>query len=295
MAYNDGKPAGIDVSKYQGLVDWDTVRAKGVRFAGVRSGISWGYADPQFERNWAEAKRVGLARTAYHVLFPGEDPAKQVAHWLSIVGPDRGELPLSLDVELAHGYDPDRVQWAVKRVSDLVAAADGGRRPMLYSAAYWIDYYLTGQGRTPPTWLNDHWWWLAQYLRDSREEHPGEVLMPRGVSRERVLIHQTTGSGIPFGVESLELDLNRWQFDLAHLMSFAGLGDEPESGKELATVLAQGLRLREGAGVSAETAGTMNLGAQVELQETASADGITWGRFDGWMAIDPAYCTVREE
>jgi GH25 family lysozyme M1 (1,4-beta-N-acetylmuramidase) len=294
--YNDGKPLGIDVSKYQLRVDWDTVRAQGTKFAGIRSGISWGYTDPEFARNWAEARRVGIARTAYHVLFPGEAPARQVEHWLKIVGRDRGELPLSLDIELDHGYGPDVIRSAVKRASDLVLAADG-RRPMLYSAAYWIDTYLTGLGRTPPGWLNEHWWWLAQYLR-TRDEHPGPVRMPRGVTRERVLIHQTTGSGIPFGVGSLELDLDRWQFDLAHLRAFAGMDEgpgEPPSGKEYATVIAQGLRLREGAGVSAETAGVMNVGAQVELVDTVLADGITWGQFDGWMAIDPQYCDVREE
>ncbi len=67
------KPFGIDVSRWQGNINWDAVaiNKRNVKFVGIRATISWGYVDSWFNRNWVEAKRVGIYRSAYHVVYPG--------------------------------------------------------------------------------------------------------------------------------------------------------------------------------------------------------------------------------
>ena len=216
------KPFGIDVSKYQGKIDWDVVAAHApkVVFTGIRATVNWGYTDSWFDRNWSEAKRVGILRTAYHVIFPGESASRQVNHFINTVGSDLGELPLTLDIELDHGMSYTEIRDNLFACATLVENQTG-RKPIIYSRALWIDEHVTGPAGKVPKWLNEYDWWLAHYLRSS-EEHPGPPRLPKGVDRERCIIHQTGDHTVGFGVESKMLDYNRWQGDLESLYRYAG-------------------------------------------------------------------------
>jgi len=45
-----------------------------VIFAGIRAAVSWGYQDAWFQYNWQEARRVGIVRMAYQVVYPSDMP-----------------------------------------------------------------------------------------------------------------------------------------------------------------------------------------------------------------------------
>ncbi|MBN2048662.1 MAG: hypothetical protein JW750_12525 [Anaerolineaceae bacterium] len=219
-------PFGIDVSRYQGLIDWDVIADHDpkVEFVGIRAAISWGYQDPWFKRNWQEAKRVGIPRCAYQVLYPKQNPERQMDHFLTVVGDDLGELPLVLDVELDHDATPNQLRSALYRCL-LYLEQKTGKKPIVYSRASFIDYYVTGTGGIIP-WLNNYDWWLAQYLA-SGDEHPGPPALPKGVTRDKVIIHQTADRGKPFGVQSKALDYDRWQGTLASFYQYIGLQPTP--------------------------------------------------------------------
>lgn len=221
---------GIDVSRYQGVIDWGVIKAHvpTVRFVGIRATISWGYVDPFFGSNWKQAR--GIARTAYHVVYPKESVQKQCDNLLLAVGSDLGELPLTLDVELDHSASPAQIQDTVWR-SCLYIEARAGKMPLMYSRKQWLEQFLIGPGKTTPAWLNELYHWLALYLM-SGAEHPGPALPPKGVDAGRVLIHQTSGSATPFGVESKELDYNRWQGPEALFLEMTG--GEPTEQDQLA-------------------------------------------------------------
>lgn len=213
------KPFGIDVSRWQGNINWDAVAVneKKVLFSGIRATISWGYVDSWFNRNWAEAKRVGIARAAYHILYPGVAPKSQMDNFLKAVGDDFGELPMVLDIELSHHKSPQEITNSILQCATIIETKTG-KKPILYSRASFIDQFVTAK-RSPGVWLNQYDWWLAQYLR-SGKEHAGPPALPKGVSRNRVIIHQTTPSGESFGMESKVLDYNRWQFDLSNFKQY---------------------------------------------------------------------------
>ena len=74
--FDDGLPRptdyeihGIDVSKYQGLIDWDQVRNAGVKFAWIKATEGGDHTDAQFWRNWTAAKAAGIPRGAYHFVY----------------------------------------------------------------------------------------------------------------------------------------------------------------------------------------------------------------------------------
>jgi len=222
------RPFGIDVSRWQGKINWDIVanNPEPVRFVGIRATISWGYTDGWFSFNWTEAKRVGIIRTAYHVLYPGSDTQRQMDNFFRSIGEDYGELPLVLDVELDHNKSPDHIQAAILRCAAIIQSRSG-KPAMIYSRASWVDQFITAN-RTPPGWLNDFDWWMANYLRTPRE-HPGPPARPKGLIPEKVLIHQTTNQGKPIGAQSNNMDYNRWMFDLSHLQKYTGVNIEPNT------------------------------------------------------------------
>jgi len=211
---------GIDVSRYQGQMNWDVVAAHRpkVVFAGIRATVSWGYRDSWFTRNWAEAKRVGILRMAYHVVYPGENPQRQIDNFLGMVGNDTGELPLVLDCELDHGQSARTIANNILAQAQLIEARTG-RKPILYSRKIWTDVYMAGA-----TWLNQYDWWLAIYL-NTADEHPGPPPLPKGVTKW--LIHQTTSHGAPIGVESRQMDYDRWNWDEQAVYRYAGVNPPP--------------------------------------------------------------------
>ncbi|MFZ1960088.1 MAG: GH25 family lysozyme, partial [Methylovirgula sp.] len=73
---------GIDVSKYQGDIDWNTVRASGVKFAWIKATEGGDYVDEKFAQNWAEAKAAGVPRGAYHFTYWCR-PAEEQAAWFT--------------------------------------------------------------------------------------------------------------------------------------------------------------------------------------------------------------------
>ena len=56
---------GLDVSKYQGTIDWSQVKAAGYDFAMLRAGYGFNTIDPQFQRNASECNRLGIPIGAY--------------------------------------------------------------------------------------------------------------------------------------------------------------------------------------------------------------------------------------
>jgi lysozyme len=101
---------GIDVSYYQGTIDWARVRASGISFAFIRVSDG-GYVDPLFATNWAGARAAGVLRGAYQFFRAGQDPIRQADMVAQLaIDPD---LPPVVDVETTDGQTGERVVSAL--------------------------------------------------------------------------------------------------------------------------------------------------------------------------------------
>lgn len=208
-----------DYSKHQGQVNFDVAEVNGVLLMAARAAISWGYEDPKFQENWANAEGK-MYRTSYHVIYPGEDITRQADNWYK-AHPELDVIPRVIDMELEHGVPHERIAEAVAQMSEIVLSRDG-HRPIIYSRYLLINDWLASWDNDFDDFKNAHYWWLAQYLT-SGEEHPGPPTLPAGVNRERVLIHQTSDvlPGFPGEVQSASVDYNRWQLgDEAQMKTF---------------------------------------------------------------------------
>lgn len=166
---------GIDVSKYQGDIDWNAVRASGVKFAWIKATEGGDYVDEKFSRNWELAKEAGIPRGAYHFMYWCR-PAEEQAQWfVTHVPKDPDALPPVLDVEW-NGYSktcPHHVSRdvAIAEMKTVLSAMEAayGKRPVIYTS---VDFYhdvIEGALTDYPMWLrcvkgfptikygNQHW------------------------------------------------------------------------------------------------------------------------------------------
>lgn len=60
---------GVDVSRWQGDINWVRLRTQGANFAYIKATDSGDHLDPMFRKNWREAKAAGVKRGAYHFLL----------------------------------------------------------------------------------------------------------------------------------------------------------------------------------------------------------------------------------
>jgi len=152
---------GVDVSRWQGDVNWSALAASGVRFAFVKATEGSRFVDPTFARNWPLAHEAGLFRGAYHFGRPGGDAETQAAHFAATVG-DLGlrDLPPVLDLEESDGHGAKHVlQWAEAFVR--MAESLFGRQVILYTGGFWR-FQL---GNPDIAFFRQRKLWLAAYTR----------------------------------------------------------------------------------------------------------------------------------
>lgn len=153
---------GIDVSHWQGDIDWGRVADRGVRFAFLKATDGHEFVDPTFVANRAGATANGLAVGAYHFARPdpSEGDAVEEARWfVSHADPGPGNLLPVLDLETSQGLDQRGVtQWARRWVAEVRRIT--GVTPLVYTSPYgWMS--RTGDSRVlaregAPLWIA-HW------------------------------------------------------------------------------------------------------------------------------------------
>ncbi len=104
MNFNDMGIQGFDVSLYQDDnatpqgIDFVKMKNWGADFVIIRAGQN-NWIDPDFARNWLEAKAAGIPRGAYWFYDPRRDPVSQAAAFCNLVASDPPEGRLWIDLE----------------------------------------------------------------------------------------------------------------------------------------------------------------------------------------------------
>jgi GH25 family lysozyme M1 (1,4-beta-N-acetylmuramidase) len=131
-----GTVEGIDVSEFQGAIDWAAVRASGRLFGIARVSDGTQHVDPTFAANWAGMKAQGMVRGAYQFFRASEDPVAQADLLLARLGPlGPGDLPPMLDVEVTDGQTSATIDARIATWVGRVRAVTG-RAPLVYTGPY---------------------------------------------------------------------------------------------------------------------------------------------------------------
>jgi GH25 family lysozyme M1 (1,4-beta-N-acetylmuramidase) len=140
LATHQGYLPGVDVSHWQGEVDWNAVAASGIRFAILKATEGRTFVDDRYAANRDAALAAGLAVTAYHFARPdgrADDPVVEADHFVDVAGLASGDIVPALDLEVTGGLGTDAlVAWTrawLERVRERL-----GVRPMIYSSpGFW--------------------------------------------------------------------------------------------------------------------------------------------------------------
>ncbi|KDQ07276.1 glycoside hydrolase family 25 protein [Botryobasidium botryosum FD-172 SS1] len=164
---NAGLP-GIDVSAYQGNVDWAGVASRGNKFAYIKATEGTTYKNPYFTQQYNGAYGAGLIRGSYHFAQPASSSGAAQANFFLAHGggwsSDGKTLPGALDMEYnpsgaaCYGLSaPAMVAW----VSDFSSTyhAKTGRYPVIYTSTSW----WTSCTRNSAVFGNNNPLWVARY------------------------------------------------------------------------------------------------------------------------------------
>lgn len=124
---------GIDVSGYQGTIDWAKVAASGRKFAIAKATEGTTFTDSTFATNWAAMKSHGILRSAYHFFHSNDDPVAQAHYFVDTMGPlDANDLPPMLDLEVTDGQSAATVASTALTWLQTVEQLTG-RKPIVYT------------------------------------------------------------------------------------------------------------------------------------------------------------------
>ena len=147
--------SGIDVSKWQGSVNWKSVQQAGIAFAFARATYGVSEVDSCFNDNWQAMKDAGIIRGAYHFFLAADDPTQQADFFIKTVGTlDPGDLPPVIDVESASGASSNLAAAVQTWLS--VVEQGLGRRPMIYTAPSYWNANLTSAFGDYPLWVAEY-------------------------------------------------------------------------------------------------------------------------------------------
>ena len=162
---------GIDVSVWQGNIDWNKVKADGIEFAIIRSGWGWrgdGEMDKCFTKNIKNAKNAGIKVGVYHYSYASSiENARQEAKYCLEIVKSAGiplDLPIYFDIEdksIANSHNKNiRTNMCIAFCTEIEKA---GYWAGVYANLNWYKNYLNKEELAKRYTL-----WLAQY-NDKKE------------------------------------------------------------------------------------------------------------------------------
>jgi lysozyme len=204
---------GLDVSYFQGSIDWNTVAADGWKYAIARISHGTSFDDPEFGPNWNGIKAAGMIRGAYQYMDASQDIVASANKVVAAVGMlEDGDLPCVIDVE-----DPDSTlskteyQNRIRTWIDIVEEGTG-KQPIIYTGRYyWDDNVGTDE-------FSDHPLWLAAYT--SNQDCPSD---PTTYGAQWTFWQWTSTGGVP-GIPSANVDKNFFRGTEEELIALAGGG-----------------------------------------------------------------------
>lgn len=150
---------GIDVSHYQGRIDWKAVRATNkVLYAYVKATESTSLVDDTYAYNIREAHNAGIAVGAYHFFSPTTDGNEQLRNFTSTVNLSGHDLVPMVDVEL-RGKSP--LPQFISRLRTFIEGLEKHYKvkPILYTSVNFYNKYLAGH-------FDDYIYMIARYAEE---------------------------------------------------------------------------------------------------------------------------------
>ena len=128
---------GIDISQWQGTIDFSKVRQDGIQVVYIKASEGTGYVDPYFRKNYNEAKENGLSVGFYHYLTARneEEAILEAEHFTNVIAGTTPDCKLAMDFESFGNLNNEQINNLafifLRKVQELT-----GREMIIYSDTY---------------------------------------------------------------------------------------------------------------------------------------------------------------
>lgn len=149
---------GVDVSSYQGEIDWKTLSKQDIDFAYIKATEGSTHIDPHFMDNLQNAQKTDLKVGAYHFFSFDSSGNKQAKHFCEVVPAVSEMLPPVVDVEY-YGKYSEKSKLSVRKIRlqlhhfiDKIQAYYG-KTPIIYATEESYDRFIAGDFEENPLWI----------------------------------------------------------------------------------------------------------------------------------------------
>lgn len=175
---------GIDVSSWQGEIDFSQVKASGIEVVYIKSSEGFRSVDSYFEQNYANAKNAGLKVGFYHYVTARsvEDAVKQANFFVSTISGKNPDCKLAMDFESFGSLGREEINQIALTFMQTVKNVSG-KDVIIYSDEYNANSTFESNLATYPLWVaqyevseptvREHWSNWAGWQYTDRGEVPG--------------------------------------------------------------------------------------------------------------------------
>ncbi|MDE6983133.1 MAG: glycoside hydrolase family 25 protein [Lachnospiraceae bacterium] len=148
---------GVDVSHYQGTIDWEVLSRQNLDFAFIKATEGSTHVDDRFQDNWQAAGQTHLYLGAYHFFSFDSEGDRQAASFIETVGNLDGKLAPVIDVEFygtKWSNPPDRADVVENLRAMLdVLEQQYQMKPIIYTTYTVYNSYIKGEFEEYPLWV----------------------------------------------------------------------------------------------------------------------------------------------
>lgn len=153
---------GVDVSEYQGEVDWDRIKDQGISFAFIKATEGSKSKDKYFDRNFEKIKNMDMLLGVYHFFSFETEGEQQAQNYINTVGyvenDDSIFIPI-IDVEYYSYYKKAKPykEWVIKELQTMLDDLENTYRikPMIYTTMEFYADYIDGNFSGYDIWIRD--------------------------------------------------------------------------------------------------------------------------------------------
>ena len=150
---------GVDVSYYQGQIDWQVLAEENIDFAFIKATEGSGHIDTKFEENWEQSGKTDLKRGAYHFFSFESRGEAQAEHFISVVPKEEGMLSPVVDIEFYGNrfYNKPDVEETRAELQSLLDVLEAyyGVKPLIYATESSYSTYIRGAFDEYPLWIRN--------------------------------------------------------------------------------------------------------------------------------------------
>ncbi len=150
---------GVDVSHYQGEINWNDIEAQNVSFAFIKATEGSGYIDEYSSKNLTEAAETDIEISAYH-FFSFDSPGKtQAENYISVVSPDAIDMPPVVDIEYygdkqTNKPTEEECEEILRPLLELLEE-HYGEKPIIYTTLPVYNRYIKENFSDYPLWIRN--------------------------------------------------------------------------------------------------------------------------------------------